>query len=104
METAFQPEFTICFDTPIIEERLNGIDTGVSSQVYLKYLKGELDANVTYKNIEYDNVTIQLLEYVESIIIRGGFKDGHKYKNCTNILVLQHISSRPRNWMARNFV
>ena len=85
MESAFQPELTICFDTPIIEEKLNKIDAEVSSEMYLKYLKGELDPNAKYKNIKYGNVTIQLFEYVESINIRGSFTDGHKYKNCTNI-------------------
>ena len=85
MESAFQPEFTICFDTPIIEERLNGTRTEVSSHMYLKYLKGEVDPDAIYKNIEYDNVTIQLFEYVEFLTIRGNFTDGHKYKNCTNI-------------------
>ena len=48
MEAAFLPEFTICFDTPIIEEKMNGIQIEINSQMYLKYLKGELDADAKY--------------------------------------------------------
>ena len=38
METAFQPEFTICFQNPFIDEKLNDINSNISSQKYVQYL------------------------------------------------------------------
>ena len=56
----FQPEFTICFENPLIEEKLNDINSNISSEGYLQYLNGDMPGDVTYESIDYDNVTIQL--------------------------------------------
>ena len=85
METAFQPEFTICFENPFIEEKLNDISAKISRHKYLQYLKGEIPGDAIYKNIDYENVTIQLFKYLDYLHIVGKFEDGQQYKNCTNI-------------------
>ena len=85
MTTAFQPEFTICFENPFIEEKLSDIDPDVSPRKYFQYLKGEIPGDATYNSIDYDNVTIQLFKHLDHVIIFGQFPDGQKYKNCTNI-------------------
>ena len=63
METAFQPEFTICFENPFIEEKLSDINSNISSQKYVQYLNGEIPGDATYKGIDYDNVTIKLSNF-----------------------------------------
>ena len=85
METVLQPEFTICVVNPFIEEKLGDINPDITTQKYLQYLSGEIPGDATYKGIDYENVTIQLLKYLNYVQIIGRFSDGQKYKNCTNI-------------------
>ena len=85
METVFHPEFTICFKNPFIESKFKDISSEISSQKYLQYLKGEIPGGAVYKNIDYDNVTLQLFEHFNNLDIVGNFSNGQKYKNCTNI-------------------
>ena len=87
LKPIFQLEFTICFDSPLIEGRLNQISSTISTRTYLKYLKGEIPGDAIYRNIEYDNVTIQLSEHVDLFTLSGKFGDGggFKYKNCRNM-------------------
>ena len=84
-ETIVQPEFTICFENPFIEEKFSNINPNVTSQKYLQYLKGEIPGDATYKNIDYENVTIQPFKHMDYFEIVGNFSNGQKYKNCTNI-------------------
>ena len=85
METAFQPEFTICFENPFIEGKMNDISAEISRQEYLQYLKGEVPGNEIYKGIDYENVTIHLSNYLDYLQLVGKFEDDQQYKNCTNI-------------------
>ena len=85
METVFQPEFTICFENPFIEEKLNDISANISGHKYFQYLTGAIPGDAIYKNIDYENVTIQLFKYLDYFHIAGKFEDDHKYKNCKNI-------------------
>ena len=85
MDTAFQPEFTICFESPFIEEKLNQISSNISSQKYVQYLSGEIPGDEIYRGIDYDNVTIQLFEYLDLFSSIGKFGQGQEFKNCTNI-------------------
>ena len=78
METAFQPEFTICFENPFIDEKLNNISAEISRHEYLQYLKGETPGDALYKSIDYENVTIQLFKYLDYLHIVGKFEDGQK--------------------------
>ena len=59
MDQVLQPEFTICFENPFIEEKLNHIHSNISGQKYLQYLKGEIAGDAIYRGIDYNNVTIQ---------------------------------------------
>ena len=51
MDTAFQPEFTICFESPFIEEKLNQISSNISSQKYVQYLGGEIPGDEIYLSL-----------------------------------------------------
>ena len=85
LKPIFQPEFTICFEDPLLEERLNQINSTISAQKYLQYLTGKIQGDAIYRSIEYDNVTIQLSEYVDLFTLNGNFEDGKEYKNCRNM-------------------
>ena len=78
MTTAFQPEFTICFENPFIEEKLNDINSNISSEGYSQYLNGETSGDATYELIDYDNVTIQLFQNLEYVEVTGDFSGGQK--------------------------
>ena len=94
METVLQPEFTICVVNPFIEEKLGDINPDITTQKYLQYLSGEIPGDATYKGIDYENVTIQLLKYLNYVQIIGRFSDGQKYKNCTLVVLTSYpISS-----------
>ena len=84
MDRVFQPEFTICFENPFIEEKLNHINPNISGQKYLQYLKGEIPGDAIYRGIDYDNVTVQLFEYLHLLSSIGKFGQ-EEFKNCTNI-------------------
>ena len=85
LEPAFHPEFTICFDTPLIEEKLNQISSNITAQKYLQYLKGTIPGDAKYRSIEYDNVTVKLSEHVSYFNLNGKFEDGDEVKNCPNM-------------------
>ena len=85
METVFHPELTICVENPFIESKFKDISSEISGQKYLQYLKGEVPGDAIYKNIDYDNVTIQLFEHLNNLTIVGNFSNGQQYKNCRNI-------------------
>ena len=53
---------TLCIKNPFLAERLNEIVVGMTGKEYLKYLNGEVWNN-TYKNINYENTTINLNDY-----------------------------------------
>ena len=85
MESAIQPEFSICFENPFIEEKFNNNNSNISSERYLQYLNGDMPGDATYEGIDYDNVTIQLFQNLEYVEVTGDFSGGQKYKNCSNI-------------------
>ena len=63
------PALTICLGNPFLTERLQEIDTRLDQKTYLKYLKGENIFNETYKDIDYDHITFNIYDHVESLII-----------------------------------
>ena len=85
MDRAFQPEFTICFETPFMEEKLKQISSNISSQTYLQYLIGEIPGDEIYRGIDYDNVTIQLFEYLELLSSIGKFGQGQEFNTFSKI-------------------
>ena len=70
MGNAIHPELSICFENPFIDERLKEINSSLNSQKYLQYLRGEILGNESYQRINYDNVTVDLEEYIVGIDIQ----------------------------------
>ena len=63
------PELTICLKNPFLTEKLKEIHTFLDQETYLKYLKGRDIFNETYKDIDYDYITVNLYDYFEVLYI-----------------------------------
>ena len=57
------PLLSLCIKNPFLEKRLKDIDPTINNTFYLQYLKGEIYAE-TYGQIDYENVTIDLDDYM----------------------------------------
>ena len=68
------PELSICFWPPFIEDRLKDKKSNLNSTSYLKYLKGDIADDGVYSSINYEHVTINLIDYLEYVHFefRGG--------------------------------
>ena len=61
------PEFTICLQNPFLDNRFNEIHSNLSTEGYLNYLTGQIPDNGFYRDLDFDNITIDLSEYIENI-------------------------------------
>ena len=77
----FYPELTICVLRPILKQKINNASLGVNEETYLQYLVGAIQGNETYKEISYEEVTINLFDFLGPIDIELKSKS-------TTILVL----------------
>ena len=66
MEDAILPAITVFVVNPFIKEKLVEANAEVNASQYLKYLTGTIDGNEGYRNISYEDVTIDLFEYLDS--------------------------------------
>ena len=57
------PVVSVCIPNPFIKKRLEDIDPNIDTTAYLRYLKGDV-YDQKYENIDYDNVTINLKDYL----------------------------------------
>ena len=62
------PEVSICFEPPFLDETLQKIDPNINSSSYIEYLKGNKEIE-KYKHIEYNNVSINLDDYFQTIVV-----------------------------------
>ena len=72
------PIASLCFKNPFLPQKLSNIDENINSTMYLKYLEGET-FNETYKRIDYNNVTLDLDEYL--ILTRETLRNESKPRN-----------------------
>ena len=76
------PVMSMCFDSPFVDEKLKQIHPDLNRSHYLKFLKGEIyDAEL--RNIDYDNVTLNILDYIGDYIVhwRNGSKIVYNMSN-----------------------
>ena len=65
------PSFTICFWNPFQNEVLKTYGSGINTSTYSKFLQGKLwDKRML--NIDYDNVTVSLEDYLHEMGIQYG--------------------------------
>ena len=64
------PEMSVCITIPFIHENLS-LDKNytILPDEYVLYLKGSTSFREEYRNINFNNVTLDLLEYVENIVL-----------------------------------
>ena len=64
------PELSVCFTMPFVYENLSwDKNYTISAEKYFWYLSGSISAPEEYKNIRFNAVTLDLLDYVEGILL-----------------------------------
>ena len=72
------PSCTLCFNNPFLEDKLRGVGVGINTTTYVKFLEGQYwDDRLV--NIDYDNVTIDLKDYLDMAQIT--LANGTAYNN-----------------------
>ena len=75
------PEVTFCIRNPFLNEKLAEASNDLDSKTYLKYLKGDVLYNDSYANIKFDQVTLNLHDYIEDLEFKW---KNVSIDNCTN--------------------
>ena len=60
------PVVSWCFEDPFVDENLRATNSNITRQTYLRYLHGEIYDDM-HEQIDYENVTINLADYLMSI-------------------------------------
>lgn len=63
------PELNICIINPFLSNKLENISNDLNTETYLKYLKGEISSNENLYQVDYDQVTLNLFEYLNRIVV-----------------------------------
>ena len=74
------PVASLCFQNPFVEEKLQRNYSGINSTEYLKYLKGESLDDI-FESIDYQNVTLQLNDYLTKAKEFGWNDSDYKQSN-----------------------
>jgi len=69
------PTASVCFDNPIVDKKLKQIHPDLNSSIYLKFLRG-LVYSETLRNIDYENVTLQWSDYLDTNALMLTWKNG----------------------------
>jgi len=85
VENPTQPEFSICLENPFKQEKFNGTGTGIQVKNYLAYLGGHITGDDTYKDIDFDDVSINLFDYLETVKLDLRQGNNQIKKTCTDI-------------------
>ena len=62
-----QPEFSMCFQDPFIDHRFKEVNSSLSKEGYHNYLIGNFSDNLIYSGFKWDNVTIDIFDYIKHI-------------------------------------
>ena len=79
------PELSVCIQIPFTYQTvLSDFNGTVSADEYTSYLKGEARIRDEYKRISYHNVTVDILEHVQLIVIYLKNEPRSKNLSCTS--------------------
>ena len=84
LEDAIYPEFIICIEDPLIDDRIKEVSSEISSRGYLKYLSGKNLGNGSYQHVSYENVTIDLQDHLTSMYIKWSGGSGADWEPCSS--------------------
>ena len=102
MKNIAHPELNICLIQPFLDEKLTQISAEMNRNGYLSYMIGKSNKTDIYKLVDFDNVTIDLVEYLfmmNFIWKNGSFStcNGNQFcpfgsfKNNLNLIVRRDI-------------
>ena len=69
------PDLTLCFNSPYIDEKLSSYGNGITPSSYGSFLSGGIWDEQMVK-INYDNVTIDISDYLLETCIRSSYTEG----------------------------
>ena len=75
-DESIYPEISVCLTDAYLDNRLKQLGAGINGRSYRKFLNGEHWDDRMAK-IDYDNVTLDIKDYLIETCIRQKFKDGH---------------------------
>ena len=83
IEDPIQVAFSLCIQNPFLEDEFKKISSDLSSADYIKYLIGIIPGKQTYEKISYENVTINLSDHFENLIVVP--RDNSKWIVCSTL-------------------
>ena len=97
------PEFSICINMPFIYKNLAwGPGSNVSIDEYHRYIEGQSDFREIYRHINYTNVTLNLFDYVQKVIVQLR-NETYTIQNLKNAKGCETIESCPNVKFKNNF-
>ena len=102
MKNVALPELNICLIQPFLDEKLNQINSEINRNGYLSYMIGKSNVTDIYKSVDFDNVTIDLANYLNMMNFiwkNGSFStcNGNRFcafgsfKNNLNLIVRRDV-------------
>ena len=88
------PAMSICFIEPfIISNRSDLSNDTFNSEAYLKYLQGDKDLFPSYKNMSYDDITLDILDYLDQITVLQKLEEGQNQSitTCSNAKACPYV-------------
>ena len=89
------PELSICITQPFLYENLLRHSNGtVSVEQYHEYIRGDPDSTFQeeYRKVSFDDVTINLVEYVEHVWLRDNDANPQNDLRCTSLSTCPYVT------------
>ena len=64
------PELSICVADPYFKESFEDLEINITTHEYHNYLVGKTDPNSVYRSIDFNNISINLTQYIKEFKIR----------------------------------
>ena len=78
------PAMSICFMDPFLMDNATSEYNGkLNSETYLKYLHGDMSSYQDYKNIVFDQVTLNISDYLDNITVYYHLRTDQTYSTAT---------------------
>ena len=101
MEDPIQVELALCMNNPVLEDKIKKISPDLNGKDYIKYLRGEIVGNQTYDMINYENVTLNMLDHFKSLIAIP--RNNSNYIECSTVEQCPFLSLK-NSWSGFSYV
>ena len=82
---AIYPELSICIAIPFLDSKFANVTSNLTKEIYLKYLQGELALEDNGLNVDYEQVTLNLLDFVNSMSIKTRSVNHDTVHRCSSV-------------------